>query len=329
MAAVYPGGVKSWIPRTDGVDDVMAADINTLYEEVTALETHAAKKTELPNKNLLHNWDFRNPINQRGVTSIASLLGAYCIDRWFGYGAFTKQNGYINLGNASGSEAWIGQLLESPEKYNGGNYTLSVEYKTSASTASLQVYASSGEFTSLALPPATDWTIKSVQWNPLTVPIGANVRPIIFLSPGTNTISIRRIKLELGSVSSLANDPPADFGEQLAVCKRYYQKSYSYNVAPGSIVGAEQCAAFNTGTAAARLSFTASFESEMRVVPTVTLYDFAGNPGKISLCNTLDNYTNNLYAAYSSVSHKGIYVSADGAGAYSGIAFAWAASADL
>ena len=34
-------GVKTWTPRTDGVDYVMAADINSIYEEVTALETYA------------------------------------------------------------------------------------------------------------------------------------------------------------------------------------------------------------------------------------------------------------------------------------------------
>jgi hypothetical protein len=44
MAASYPDGVKTWTPRTDGVDDVMAADINSIYEEVTALETHAVPK---------------------------------------------------------------------------------------------------------------------------------------------------------------------------------------------------------------------------------------------------------------------------------------------
>lgn len=39
MAATYPGGIKSWTPRTDNVDDVMADDVNTGYEEITALQT--------------------------------------------------------------------------------------------------------------------------------------------------------------------------------------------------------------------------------------------------------------------------------------------------
>ena len=31
-------------------------------------------------KNLLHNWDFRNPVNQRGFTSTTNA--GYTIDRW-------------------------------------------------------------------------------------------------------------------------------------------------------------------------------------------------------------------------------------------------------
>jgi hypothetical protein len=39
MAATYPTGVKTWVSLIDGTDYPKAADINTLYEEVTAIET--------------------------------------------------------------------------------------------------------------------------------------------------------------------------------------------------------------------------------------------------------------------------------------------------
>ena len=35
-------------------------------------------------------------------------------------------------------------------------------------------------------------------------------------------IDIRRVKLELGSVSTLQNDPPQDYGEELRKCQRYF-----------------------------------------------------------------------------------------------------------
>jgi hypothetical protein len=37
--ATYPGALKSWTARTDAADDVMADDVNTIYDEVTAVQT--------------------------------------------------------------------------------------------------------------------------------------------------------------------------------------------------------------------------------------------------------------------------------------------------
>jgi len=39
MAATYPTGVKTYTNKTDGVSVVLAADINSVQEEVTAIET--------------------------------------------------------------------------------------------------------------------------------------------------------------------------------------------------------------------------------------------------------------------------------------------------
>jgi len=39
MAAVFPGGVKTYTDKTDGVSVVLAADINSVQEEVNAVET--------------------------------------------------------------------------------------------------------------------------------------------------------------------------------------------------------------------------------------------------------------------------------------------------
>lgn len=39
----------------------------------------------------------------------------------------------------------------------------------------------------------------------------------------TGRLVIEFIKMEVGLGSTLANDPPADYGEQLALCKRFYR----------------------------------------------------------------------------------------------------------
>lgn len=38
MAASYPSSIKSFIYRVDNVDKVVAADVNTAYDEITAIE---------------------------------------------------------------------------------------------------------------------------------------------------------------------------------------------------------------------------------------------------------------------------------------------------
>ena len=39
MTASYPNTIKSFTPKTDGIDDVLAADINAIQDEITAIET--------------------------------------------------------------------------------------------------------------------------------------------------------------------------------------------------------------------------------------------------------------------------------------------------
>lgn len=45
MAAVFPGNVKSFTPKADGVDKIYASHINDLQDEVTAIETELKKST--------------------------------------------------------------------------------------------------------------------------------------------------------------------------------------------------------------------------------------------------------------------------------------------
>jgi hypothetical protein len=40
MAAVFPGGIKSFTDKTDNVDDVMAAHVNEIQDEVAAIEAY-------------------------------------------------------------------------------------------------------------------------------------------------------------------------------------------------------------------------------------------------------------------------------------------------
>ena len=39
MSATYPDGIVSFTPKVDHTDTIMAADVNSAYDEITAIET--------------------------------------------------------------------------------------------------------------------------------------------------------------------------------------------------------------------------------------------------------------------------------------------------
>jgi len=83
-------------------------------------------KSDSPNQNLLINWDFRNPINQRGQTEYGA--NNYGLDMWILSGDGSKslmvRNGYIEIVCSSiGTWTNLGQRLEC--HLTSGTYTIS------------------------------------------------------------------------------------------------------------------------------------------------------------------------------------------------------------
>ena len=100
---------------------------------------------------------------------------------------------------------------------------------------------------------------------------------------GTNgaTFYITGVQLEKGSVAT-----PFEFrsiGQELALCQRYYQKSYNVDVAPGTNTtsGAKTSRIYNTDP------FIPQIETRllvsMRASPTVTWYTPAGTSGAVNV----------------------------------------------
>ena len=116
----------------------------------------------------------------------------------------------------------------------------------------------------------------------------ANQAPNIannFLDTIGNTFQITGVQLEVGSVATPFEH--RSYGEELALCQRYYTKSYGQGVNPGTAtidgsVGRHGVA--GTGTTGEMFTSTV-FKVEMRGVPTVLAYDTSGNSAK---CNVTD-----------------------------------------
>ena len=130
----------------------------------------------LPRRNLLHNWYFPNPVNQRGVSGTITTAG-YFIDRW------KLKSGSVTIGSAG--LTLNGTIIQISEYPWGTKVTASVRMVSGTATITY------------------DNTTKTT-----TVTSSGGV--------------IEAVKLEYGSVSTLANDAPADYGEQLALCQRFF-----------------------------------------------------------------------------------------------------------
>lgn len=244
-------------------------------------DTAGQIKSRVSCKNLLHNWDFRNPVNQRGghivltgvtfysdsslTTSAGTTANAHTLTyvsaSAYGFtgdgtdgtsgttyyiAAANAKSGYLGSGygfdrwksNGSAVKAYqdtdgvsiifpagdydVRQNVENYSSCKGLTLTLSVVVTAQTGTIAYNTYIGiyDGVGSSIVgINGAGTYSVTrtvSGSATDLYVKIANNS-----LSYGS-TITIKSIKLELGSVSTLANDPPADYGEELAKCQRYF-----------------------------------------------------------------------------------------------------------
>ena len=177
-----------------------------------------------PNPNLLHNWYFGNPVNQKGESNYEKKTG-YTIDRWVITNTETallvnSADKSISLSAYEGGIPYLQQIIENPTNLFGKTVTLSVLTLTGCFSATSR------------LPDAF----------PAGNTLYCNVNGYCDVLATPNTLSVRlkgpvsegrdfyAVKLELGSEQTLAhqkngnwvlNEIP-DYGEELAKCQRYY-----------------------------------------------------------------------------------------------------------
>lgn len=181
------------------------------------------------NPNLLDNWYFGNPVNQRGLTEYVISWNQYSVDRWSCEGDTVyvriEQDGIVIKNNDSDGFQFK-QILPDGLIPVGSAVTMSV-LCTSVSGICRITYAQTNE----PYSGSTQWA--QIEAGVVTtshgVQIGGQHKVIIFLGPGAE-IKILAAKLELGSTQTLAhlengnwvlNEIP-DYGEQLRKCQRYF-----------------------------------------------------------------------------------------------------------
>ena len=90
------------------------------------------------------------------------------------------------------------------------------------------------------------------------------------------TFYITGVQLERGSTASSFEYRP--YGTELALCQRYYEKSYSADDVPGT-ASRGSVASFVTSTVNGYIYGFCSYKVQKRAKPTVTIYSYSGTAG--------------------------------------------------
>ena len=212
----------------------MINPLTGLPEQVDKLD-HTAQEIDdavglapqLSNPNLLDNWYFGNPVNQRGVASGTEWEGnKYSLDRWasFSVGVYWDSNGYIVFPPGIENNL-IYQRLEKSKLIVGSKITLSLLTDDGNLIFNTVTYAGN---TIYGVLPGTVFGNSAIVVNDDYVEIR-----IWYTEKNASEGHLAAAKLELGSQQTLAhqdadgnwvlNEIP-DYGEQLARCQRYFRR---------------------------------------------------------------------------------------------------------
>lgn len=192
---------------------VSAEDSTLISEALTKIPTTSGGGV---NPNLLDNWYFGNPVNQRGQTEYTA--GGYTIDRWkldVG-GAVTLEDGCICLKK---SGTYWGEYFADFDQFIGMTLTGSVLLSDGTLRTGSFVYNGSVNQAQTFFSSELGFYIQKLSNSQTQCEINSLV----------DNVKIKAAKLELGDTQTLAhkengvwvlNEIP-DFGEQLRRCQRY------------------------------------------------------------------------------------------------------------
>jgi|GEM_PF-1763120 len=217
---------KLFVPLARKINGkALSADVTLTGENIAVSTTDSTPISGAvkyrTNPNLLDNWYFGRPVNQRGQTEYTEA-GKYVIDRWWLQldTSLSIVDGGVKISGKWDIEHFFENTLPN------ATYTLSMLYKDKTGTDDLRFIVGN----------RSDGDIKGVNTKNASGLLSFTVTSDIinkfiigFAGSTDNSVTLLATKLELGDTQTLAhkengvwvlNEIP-DFGEQLRRCQRY------------------------------------------------------------------------------------------------------------
>ena len=104
------------------------------------------------------------------------------------------------------------------------------------------------------------------------------------------TLQITGVQLELGKVATPFEH--RSYGEELALCQRYYYKTYNQSVTPGTVSLAGASASITSTTSSTVHPHYFQFPVEMRASPSLTPYSISGTANRASTSGSYSTSSN-------------------------------------
>jgi len=162
--------------------------------------------------------------------------------------------------------------------YNGV-FATDIQKNSTANTQSGGSWTSVGGVSSPTL--TTAWTKFTLTQ---TIPSDGSAAGLRFAiwggtSTGLGYWEVAQIMINEGSIAAPFQRAGGTIGGELALCQRYYEKSYDVDQAPGA--STSQIFYYKRAINASEVD-GATFHVEKRIAPAVVLYDSSGNPNRIN-----------------------------------------------
>lgn len=213
--------------------------------------------------SILHNGDFTNPVNQRGVTSLSVAAAAapqYTIDRW-------RINSGESLVEVLANEVKITNVWD----WNGAEFAQTIEHTKGAGkftfavcTAADEIIVASGELNESTTLLSSAWQT----WGALYLaydPTGQTITASVMVQYGAS-VSLKWAALYEGeyTTESLPEYQPKGYGVELAECLRYFYRFPNKNEVKNAPYG------FGTASSDHSVGLLFRLPVPMRIAPTVT-----------------------------------------------------------
>lgn len=150
------------------------------------------------------------------------------------------------------------------------------------------------------------------------------------LGQQSGTFSIAQVQVEVGGSATTFELRPIEV--ELALCQRYYEKSYDQGVVPGTSGVAGSAFVIANGTTSSNQGNTVLFAVEKRLTPAISYWDIGGNASKGSTFDSAATRTDNQTQAaptYSIGTRSVTFRYSNGIAGAVCIAYQWTANAEL